>query len=462
MTEMNLEQFMKTRLFAACNFILAALITEISLTVIFPDRPSSMSFSIINCLSWGIVGYIFSYVRRPLNKLFLYTVVGVYMVGNMNAVASYFQYGAHFLTNLQDANLIYSLFVGTLSVGLLAGERMFFLPTSVQNSNPLRPERWNTVFLTGSLLFPFVWFADEILTLGRVPILTGESIIESMYSLNYGRLYGYGVLLGVSALLMWAKVKTVHSMLLKILLLTCLTLTIFIMVFDGRRIFLLNFLGASAAYAVVTVSDRKIWKNILWIVVLIIGLYMVILYFRQGGAVLKRVDAANIFSQVGVEYRDYAYMYTHHAPGSLSGYNWLGSAVGGFGNQIALALLGFDKNALVFSGSAYQIALVLRSNLGIRIGLLPEAWLQYGILGALTMIPIGVLLVWSSRLVEISASEVGRVLACMMYGILLLSFVGQTSAVTGYLSLLLYLWLLWRFLELFRHPAVLSSWDKPC
>jgi hypothetical protein len=60
----------------------------------------------------------------------------------------------------------------------------------------------------------------------------------------------------------------------------------------------------------------------------------------------------------------------------------------------------------------------------------------------------------------LSESEVGLVIACLVYGVLIFSFVGQTSAITGYLSLILYLWLIWRFLEAFRPKISNLSKDK--
>lgn len=448
MDKLNYTDNLKPYLLKAGIFIAASSLTEIFAALIFPTRPSSMDTSLIVCLSWGMVGYLSNYIQRTPNKIFLYTAFGYYLTGNINAIASYFHYGIYYLTNLQDANLTYCCFTGFFSLGLITGEAILISP-KLKNEY-LRREEWNTLFFIGSMIFPFIWIIDEILFLGNIPILTGASIVENMYSLNYGKLYGYGVLLGISALLMWAKLKTANNVFLKILLMLGLAITIFIMIFDGRRVFLLNFLGALAAFEIISVPSQKFWKRIFFVILFVVGVYIIVNYFRQGGLVLKRVDAANILSQVGVEYRDFAYMYTHHAPGSLIGYNWLASAIGGFGNQFALALLGLDKGALVFSGSAYQIALLMHSSFGIRIGLIPEVWLQYGMLGAGLMIPIGVLFVWFSRLLELSKSEAGLVIACMTYGVLIFSFVGQTSAITGYLSLILYLWLIWRFLEAFR------------
>lgn len=430
-------------------FLMAYLAMIGAIELFFPDRPNQMSFDIAPLMLWIFVGILSIQIKRRLNMIYILVMYSIYLVGNLNNAASFYRHGAHYSTDLQTTNLIYTAFGLALVIGLLIGE--YILPTRQTISHTeLRKEGWNTVFLVGCFLFPLIWFADELYTLRRIPILTGESILDEMYSTNYGRLYGYGVLLAVSALLMWSKQLTAKSNAARMSLAFLLASSTFIMVFDGRRVFALVFLCALLAFEVTRDTGKGMWRRVSVLVVTLIGLYLLVLYFRQGGMFGHSSSPALTFSQVGVEYRDFAFLVTRLNPGDLIGYHWFGSAIGGFSNWFILGIFGIEKNALVFGGSAYQIALEFRSAFGIRIGLVPEIWLEYGLYGTTIVTLVGIFFAWISRLVEESKSEIGRIFSCVMYGVVILSFVGQTTAITGYMSLLLYLWLVWQFLELFR------------
>lgn len=439
------------------TFALAVLMGEGLIHTIFPARPESMSFSFLPIIFWLVYGIIFSFIRSRLSIVLILAVFGFYWIGNLNAVASYFHYGNRYLTELQTANLIYATFAVAFSIGVVFSERLLNASIVIPFEQ-LRKEGVNTVFFFGTFLFPFIWLIDELIVLRRVPILSGESIVNDMYSIQYGRLYGYGILLGVSALLIWSKFKQTGWD-GRILLTTGLAVSVFAMIFDGRRVFLLAFIGALLAYELTASPERRLWKPVLKFFTALLIVYLTILYVRQGGQLIRYPDPAQVFSNIGVEYRDFAYVVTHLNPGSLKGYSWLGSAVGGGGNWLILALLGLDKNELVFSGSAYQLGAFYRSSFGIRIGLIPEIWLQYGMFGVAFCPLIALLYVWFARLVEASRSEVGRVFASMFFGVALLSFVGQASAITGYWSLLVYVLFIWIFFEQFRRKSEPQTLD---
>lgn len=397
---------------------------------------------------WFAIGGIVPAIHGRLNTILMLALIGFYFIGNLNAVASYYNYGPHYLTDLQTTNLIYSFYALVFAIAITIFERAFKC-TSPVTFRDLRKESLNSIFYIGACLFPTVWIIDELLVLRRIPILSGESIIEDIYAIQYGRLYGYGILLGVAALLMWSKIRQT-TWLGRSALIFGLLIATFAMVFDGRRVFLLTFLGALLAFELSCFPERKLWKPIVKFILVLLGVYVLILYARQGGRLITYPDPAQVFSKVGVEYRDFAYVVTHLSPGGLKAYSWLGSAVGGFGNWLLLALFGFNKNELVFSGSAYQLGIFYKSAFGIRVGLIAEIWMQYGILGALFCFPVAALYVWIASLVEYSKSEVGRVFASMAFGVALLSFVGQASAITGYWSLIIYLAVVWLFLDQFN------------
>lgn len=445
--------FVKFILPAAVFFALCVVV-EFIINTLFPWRPTPMSFELIPMLLWAGIGLIlFPFLKNILSRFLVYVIFFVYLIGNVNSVASYYLYGHHYLTDLTYANFIYIAFSYAFVFGLVMGDKYLADDNKVTNYSELRKEPINTVFAVCVFIFPFVWLVDEYLSLGYLPILSGTSIINDMYELSYGKLYGYGVVLAFCALFMWSKQLEVkkgkEQLLLSMLLLGGIIFTVFSMIFDGRRVFLLIFISGLLVFELVRNNGKNIWPMLLKFGFALVIAYVALLYVRQGGHLISAADAAQTLSKVGVEYRDYAYIVTHLNPGSLNGYSWLGSAIGGFLNWVLLALVGFSKNELVYSGSAYQLSAVFQSDFGIRVGLFAELWLQFGLLGLLIAPLVGLLFIWLSKLVYCSKTEVGRILSSIAFGVAVFSFVGQSSAITGYWSLLIYFGCAWWFLDRF-------------
>lgn len=435
--------------YGAC-YAFAILLVDVLIDFLFSYRRAELDIGWISYLLWALAGALNSEVKGRLARLLLPVSVAVFLVGNLNSVASYFHYGNYYLVDLKSANTIYSLYALVFSVSIRFFDSRGLSAVSA-DYNSLRKERVDTIFFIFVVVFPALWIADELYALRRIPLLSGQSIVDDIYTTEYGRLYGYGVLLAVCALVYMAKLRDA-SRTLKFIYGALLLFVAFAMVFDGRRVFLLIFLGAALSYHMVSSTSYSLLRPVLKIVPVVLLVYVAILYQRQGGELITHFDAAQVFSKVGVEYRDFAYLVTHLKPGDLDGYSWLLSSLGGFGNKYVLFFSGLNKSELVFSGSAYQIGIALNKGAGIRIGLFPEIWLQFGFLG-LAFVPLVTgLFIWISRRVELSKSEVGRAIAATAFGVAILSFVGQSSAITGYWSLLIYLYLAWRFLELFRNP----------
>lgn len=432
----------------AASYAIAVVVFDFAIDFLFPFRKSVQEIGALSVVLWSLAGGVSGFVRGRLAQIFSPVLLLVFLVGNLNSVASYYHYGNYYLVDLIETNRIFSCYA------LLFVVSVFFFDSKLGSvkvlpQEELRVERLNTVFFVFLVVFPILWVFDEVYTLRRIPLLSGQSIVQDMYSTEYGRLYGYGVLLAVCALVFMAKIRGSHGG-LKLLYSAMIAFSLFAMVFDGRRVFLLIFLGAVLSFHLVSIRHYSLIKPLIKVSALILLAYIAILYQRQGGELITRFDSAQVFSKVGVEYRDFAYMVTNFKPGELEGYSWLGSSLGGFGNKIVLFLSGLNKGELVFSGSAYQIGLELKKGFGIRIGLFPEIWLEYGMMGLLFVPAVALMFIWMARMVERSTSEVGRSLAATTFGVALLSFVGQSSAITGYWSLLLYLFLMWRFFEQFR------------
>ena len=309
------------------------------------------------------------------------------------------------------------------------------------------------IFSICVFLFPFFWFLDQYKAIGYVPILSGSSLIDDMYNISYGSLYGYGVILTFCCLFSWSHLFSIKRKFdfISVILLIFVGFSFFSMMFDGRRIYILIFIAALLVFELVRSGNRNILTLFGRFGGAMLCLYIIMLYVRQGGRIVSYIDPAQTLSKVGVEYRDFAYVVTHLMPGSLSNYSWFGSSVGGALNWGVLALLGFNKGELVLSGSAYQLSHIFNSDFGIRIGLFGELWLEYGLGGGLIAFVLGFIFVWISSFVYKSITLYSRVSFSIVFGIAIFSFVGQSSAITGYWSLLAYLSLFWFLLDLFRN-----------
>ncbi|MBY0444044.1 MAG: hypothetical protein K2Q15_02395 [Burkholderiales bacterium] len=414
---------------------------------IFPASPLIMRGELNHVFIWSLSGVALSFLRSSLLKVVFIIIMGFYVVGNLNAVASYYHYGLHYLTDLILTNFIYSIFTLVFILGLVFFERVMKIDKMVVQEN-LIIEPWNTLFMATLFVFPFIWLFDQLIAVGGIPpILSGKSIVNEMYTTEYGRLYGYGVILSISALLMWQK-KTESSNLMKSTIWIGILITLFAMIFDGRRVFLLIFIGSLISFEVVRFGEKNMIKPLVKYGAILIVAYIGLLFARQGGWIFNSAESATIFSAVGVEYRDFAFVVTHFLPGSVPGYSFLGSILGGFGNSLFLSILGLSKNALVFSGSAYQLAILYKSNFGIRVGLFAEIWLEWGWFGLAPLFICSFIFASAVRLVLNTTTQVGRAFSCVIFSVLLLTFVGQASAAAGYFSLLLYLWFVWKFLNL--------------
>src|SRR5207249_3725752 len=82
------------------------------------------------------------------------------------------------------------------------------------------------------------------------------------------------------------------------------------------------------------------------------------------------------------------------------------------------------------------------SNYGIRTGIVSELYFAYGWMSLGIVFPFGILSGWVSKKLKAAPRRTSAMFLSSVFGILLLSVVGQTTLTTGALSIVLYVYVL--------------------
>jgi hypothetical protein len=310
-------------------------------------------------------------------------------------------------------------------------------------SGPLN--RWMTAAM---IIFPFLWFASVYGTLGYIPVLLTSDITQDIYELDYGPLYGWVLLIVVSMVVVVELLSSARTKGAKFLYGALLVFFGGCTMMDSKRVSLMIFMMALFAYLIRTRGARFMRPAAIAVVVV----PTVLLYV--GGQILRNgsdseffADGAVQLSTVGVEYRDFAYSVDNVEPGEIPDYNWALSTIGSMGNSTLLGAMGINKDELVKQGSAYAWKDFLGRDFGIRTGLVSELYFEYGYLGLFVVFAFGWLTAFVSAKVGKARTKYGLVFMCVVFGLLLLSIVGQSMGTTGSLTVLLYAWVLYLMLR---------------
>jgi len=445
-------------LLGAIVFALAVGLASAIAEAVLPPIPHDMRLPLYFGMAWIPFFMLWVFLRNPLNKVVGLALATLFFIGQINAAASYVRYGAFYRSDLLQGAIVYVVFATCYVFTLWLSERILErnrapaqLP-DVRKDDVLKYRM--DMFVLLLLAFAFVWFGDQVHAVGRIPILSGDRIIDDMYQIGYGRLYGYGIYLAIAGGFAWSFARYARNALERPLWFGLVALFCFFMVFDGRRVFLILFLLTLVAIEAARTPWSRLWKTLLSMGMVVLALYILLLWARQGGVLIGgSMDTAKSLTLVGVEYRDFAYVVSHFEAGELSGYEWFRSFVGGGLNWILLALAGLSKGEMTFAGSAYQLAIAYRSNFGIRIGLIGELYLAYGWFGLGPLAVVASIHGWISSRVGRQPNLPRQMLFALSFAVLTQWFVGQNTAVSGYLVLILYLVPIYWFFESFRATA---------
>ncbi len=406
------------------------------LLLIFEEYPSVLLPTVLDHIFGYLALFVLMRVRSPLLLVSGYVWIAWYFIGTINVVASSLVLGNYY-SNLDISKAAHIYLTGCLAyvLGCFVFEKLFLSVRSgmVIRSIQSKLSRASRLVL---LMFPLLWIASLYFTLGYIPVLSGYDITDEIYDTYYGLLYPYTSLLVLSAVYaMYLHIKNRTN-----IALYYLAFVILVSFADGKRVVAMTFLFASMPL-LFRYYGTKAWRRVVLGCVALISLYVVVIFARVGGISDRFLfEGIASFMIIGVEFRDFVYSVNYYSPGEVQGYSWLLSGLASMGNNLIFSLLGVEKTELVRMGSAYVWSDLFGSPFGIRTGIVSEVWFAYGIFSFVVLFLLGLLTGHIVNKINKTKSEFGLVFWSSTFGLILLSVVGQTTAITGTFVLFVYVY----------------------
>lgn len=389
-------------------------------------------------LALGALGIGFTvFLRNEVNRLVALIWLVWFFVGTMNAISAYMVLGSHYRPDLSEPTSIYLSFFAAMCFGMAVGEGWRTIrsrPLSLVHDQDLRTEE-----LIAAVAFVCIWAASIVWSVGYVPIFSGFDLTESLYSMSYGPLYGFGFFVVITAVWLLLRLIRGRSRLYRSAISILLAVTVAASILDGKRFFAILILLAASFVLIRAYGARRARKHIALVSLVAIFLYVGLLILRQGMSVDKYSDGwLSLTFIAGVEYRDFVYTVGRFEPGTIPDYRWLSSSVAAGLNSSILSWFGVSKGLMIEQGSAFAWARIFGSPYGIRTGIVSELWFAYGWGGLGVVSAIGVV----SARIAASLQEVNSdwkiANRCILLALLTSLVMGQTTAVTGLMTVLLY------------------------
>jgi hypothetical protein len=413
-----------------------------------PASPSILFPSFWVMALWIFPILVFASLRNNLSHFLPLVWVAWFIVGSINIVAAYEYYGDYYLLKADIPALIYIIFMLFLGLGMKLFEMAPIWFSNLRKTKKMGTEQSdglngvNKVFGAFLILFPFIWLGSLYLSLGYLPILNaiqGENLTNTLYSLDYGPLYGAGLINVLSAIYILdcfrrsPKNRLFYGILLVVVAAT--------LVVTGKRHTLVLFFIAAIIYLLQT--TRISISRILVLLAVLVGLYMAILVIREGVNTGAYSSLAGKLVITGGEYRVFAVVANQFQPGEIPGYRFGSSAIASAVNNKLLSLFGFDKDKMVMTGSAYTWGPIFQTTEGIRSGIISELYMAYGFYALIGIFLLGGISCWIAQRLTRTHSTAELILILVIYSSLIVSIVGQTTDTVGSLTLLLYAWILY-------------------
>jgi len=349
---------------------------------------------------------------------------------------------------IEDATFFYFYCVGVFIIALLIFERLVIIKT---NENEFQDDFANvtkTSFSYFMYVFPFLLLITIYLSIGFLPLLSGADVTDDMYGYNYGPLYGfkfvcvYGFLIALLATLFF-KLGS------KILNIVYLVVLIFIISVDGKRFVLLTcIMAAIPVYLWAMQAKGKKVSNVpiaISMIAVFIA-YILVNILRTGSDISQSITHIAENLPFGVEYKDYVHSFNTYEPGKIHGYNFELSSLGALTNSAFLEILGFNKDQLVKSGSAYVWSNLYDSNMGIRIGIIPELYFAYSYF----VIPLMAVIAYFTNIVtqrlRSPKSVFNLVQNAILFSLIFFLINGQATVFFGCLPVMLYVYLVFKLI----------------
>lgn len=417
------------------------LIWPMILVEVFPQVSISTLPSFQNLLPGLFAWFVFSKIQSPYARLLCYVWLIWYCVGTLNTIASSLVLGSYY-SNL-DLHLATQIFFWACVfyfLGLLTFERwaapkgaeIYGVQLSVAKLHPL------TAFVI--LVFPFLWLGSMYVSIGYIPILMGVNIVDEMYELNYGPLYGYGSCIVFSIIHTGYLALVVPTNSKRIIFMALTLMFLLISMADGKRAFAMVSIAALLGISF-RVMKEKTWSRTLPIFAYtMIAMYVGTLLLRSGDTGSMTTDANTRMMLVGVEFRDFVYTVNFHKPGEIENYSWGVSTFASLINGGLLQVFGFDKSSLTVLDSAHAWAAIWNTTFGIRTGIVSELWFAYGLYGLLVIYLFGLLSGYVIYKVRTLSNVRDVMFLAAIYGVLFLGVTSQSTFTAGVLPVFLYLY----------------------
>lgn len=407
--------------------------------------------SATNMVLFFVCLWMLTLIENPLMKLFFFLWTVWFVAGTFNIIGSYFKNRLIAPVYVEEANNIYLFAIIALGLGVNVFERLIrksqALKKNVKQVHDMIPISFASMIAL--LVFPFVYFLSVFSTIGRIPILSGVSIIDSIYEIYYGPLYGAKIVLLLSMtlafLLIWKS-----SPLIKFLLVAYVLFVMFVSVMDGKRITVLAAFIVAMSMSIRTQKSSLFNPRILTFAGLAVALYVVVKDIRsmtvqqdESGGLVR------LMTVTGDEYRAYVHSINYFSREWIGefGYDWVKSTVASLVNRNILSAFGISKDDWIQLDSARTWMKAYQDRFGIRTGIVSELWYAFGYGLFPIMLLSGPLLSIFSRALWTIRSERNYIFLRAAYGILTLSIMGQTTSIVGALVTLSYLWVILYVLE---------------
>lgn len=360
-----------------------------------------------------------------------------FLVGNMNIAVGYFALRLGSIPDVSGAGALYLTAVITfISGGLFVQWRQEATRTKAPALfNPSTLQRLSPVSMAILMAFPFLMLANMYLTLGKLPILSGHSIVFEMYTENLGFLHELKVIILPALIVLVLRMRRPYFHTENLVYVALLLFFLFCQSADGKRdvatpfaVCLASLLGLMTGR---TISNPRTVGALAAFIVLSVSVVII----RSGVITSGRMQAMPLFTvqMLGDEYKDFALSYTYLDIEKVqrAGYNWTESSIGGAMNRQVLSLFGYDKIKMISHDSAHVFENVFGRVLGVRTGIVCEFWFAFHWFMYLGMFLIGMLTQYLAALLLRCRTELGFISVLSLVGILGIQMAGQSTFTFG-------------------------------
>lgn len=411
-----------------CVFYTAIYYCQVAFNRTINITISTLLLLFINC---SLIHVTSNLLSRALVVIWLWWLV----IGTFFSAAYSIIYSGENL-DIERACFIHLLFLFAFQCGIILIEK------KQKCIHVIIEFKSSLIFGIGILAYPYIMFAESVIKIGYIPMLQGGNIVDGMYTINYGKLYNYKIIILFSIL--YATHMLVHSSTSIKRTFYCLMIFsyFFISLFDGKRVIFLAGMVILGIYffKVYGLVFIKKWGGVFGLAIVFI--YSSIASLRGGGA--RDFEGMHrFFLAVGVEFKDFAWTVTHFEPFTIPNYSWLKSSLGSFINGFFLSILDIDKNELVHMDSARAWMDIYGIELGIRTGLISELWFEFGYFGLCVIFLFGMFLTKLTSRIYDEKVLFKFSFYSLLYAYMVMAIMGQSSLLFGVAITAIYLYFAW-------------------